>query len=248
MKIQSDIQRKIKLNSSSHTKVGVMLSLLFMGLGQLYHKQIVKGFLFITLEIYLIVFWTLPFRWAMWGLTTLGDTPLTRKGFDVVQGDHSIFLMIEGIIFLILFLLFVWLYYLNILDAYKVGKLRDQGIDANSFKQTALYVWEKGFPYLLLTPSILFTAFLTILPLLFGALIAFTNYSGPNHLPPKSLVNWVGIQTFTDLFQLSMWSHTFYGVFSWTVIWAILSTVTTFFLGLFFAILINRKGIRFKKL
>lgn len=29
--------------------------------------------------------------------------------------------------------------------------------------------------------------------------------------------------------------------------WAIISTVTTFFLGLFFAVLINRKGIRFKK-
>ncbi|WP_280157719.1 carbohydrate ABC transporter permease (plasmid) [Priestia aryabhattai] len=247
MDIQSSIPREIKHRSYSHEKVGALLSLLLMGLGQLYHKQIGKGLLFIALEIYLLVFWTLPFRWAMWGLTTLGDTPLQRTGFDVVQGDHSIFLMIEGIIFLISFLLFVWMYYLNIRDAYKVGKLRNQGIEPNTFKQTAINVWEKGFPYLLLTPSILFTAFLTILPLVFGILIAFTNYSGPNHLPPKSLVDWVGFQTFTDLFKLSMWSHTFYGVFSWTVIWAILSTVTTFFLGLFFAILINRKGIRFKK-
>ncbi len=36
----------------------------------------------------------------MWGLTTLGDTPQSREGFEIVQGDHSIFLLIEGILFL----------------------------------------------------------------------------------------------------------------------------------------------------
>lgn len=231
----------------SKAKIGALLSVLLMGLGQIYHRQYIKGILLIALEIYLLLFWSLPFRYAMWGLSTLGETPQTRKGFQIVQGDHSIFLMIEGIIFLIFFLLFVWLYFLNVRDAYKVGKQRDEGITPNRFKQTLANVWENGFPYILLTPSIVFTAFLTILPLLFGILIAFTNYSGPNHLPPKALVDWVGFNTFIDLFNLKTWSNTFYGVFTWTVIWAILSTATTFFLGLIFAVFINHKGIRFKK-
>lgn len=231
----------------SKAKVGALLSVLLMGLGQIYHRQFIKGILFIALEIYLLLFWSLPFRYAMWGLTTLGETPQTQKGFQIIQGDHSIFLMIEGIIYLILFLLFVWVYYLNVRDAYKVGKQRDKGISPSSFKKTLANVWENGFPYILLTPSILFTAFLTILPLLFGILIAFTNYSGPNHLPPKALVDWVGFNTFIDLFNLKTWSNTFYGVFSWTVLWAILSTATTFFLGLIFAVFINHKGIRLKK-
>ncbi|HYK72013.1 MAG TPA: hypothetical protein VEV44_02615 [Pseudoneobacillus sp.] len=227
----------------SKAKVGALLSVLLMGLGQIYHRQFIKGILFIALEIYLLLFWSLPFRYAMWGLTTLGETPQTQKGFQIIQGDHSIFLMIEGIIYLILFLLFVWVYYLNVRDAYKVGKQRDKGISPSSFKKTLANVWENGFPYILLTPSILFTAFLTILPLLFGILIAFTNYSGPNHLPPKALVDWVGFNTFIDLFNLKTWSNTFYGVFSWTVLWAILSTATTFFLGLIFTVFINHKGI-----
>ncbi len=105
----------------------------------------------------------------------------------------------------------------------------------------------KWFPYILLTPSVLFTSFLTVLPLLFGILIAFTNYSAPNYLPPKSLVDWVGFDTFIRLFQMKTWSTTFYGVFTWTVIWAILATVTTFFLGLIFAVLISQKGIKYKK-
>ncbi len=223
------------------------LSVLFMGLGQLYNKQYLKGLTFLLLELYLLIFWTVPFQWAMWGLTTLGETVQTRQGFEIIQGDHSIFLMIEGILFLISFLLFLWFYYLNIRDAYKVAAKAEKGIKPNNAKQMLKNIWDNGFPYILLTPSILFTAFLTILPLLFGVLIAFTNYSAPNHLPPKALVDWVGFDTFVQLFKMKTWSATFYGVFSWTVIWAVLATITTYFLGLVFAVLISQKGIKLKK-
>jgi arabinogalactan oligomer / maltooligosaccharide transport system permease protein len=233
----------------SKAKIAALLSFFIMGLGQVYNRQYIKGISFILLEVYLLIFWTVPFQWAMWGLTTLGETPQIReRGRIIDQGDHSIFLMIEGIIFLISFLLFLWFYYLNIRDAHKVGRLREQGTTPNNFKLMMKNIWENGFAYLLLTPSVLFTSFLTVLPLLFGILIAFTNYSGPNHLPPKRLVDWVGIDTFVNLFQLKTWSATFYGVFTWTIVWAILATITTFFLGLIFAVLINNKGIRYKKL
>lgn len=231
----------------SKAKIGALLSFLFMGLGQIYNRQFIKGLLFMALEVYLLVFWTLPFRWAMWGLTTLGETPQVQKGFDVIQGDHSVFLMIEGIIFLIALLLFLFVYYFNIRDAYKVGKLRDSGEVANTFKQSMKNMWENGFPYVLLTPSVIFTAFLTVLPLIFGILLAFTNYSSPNHLPPRNLVDWVGFQAFIDLFQMKTWNKTFFGVFGWTIVWAILSTFTCFFIGLFMAIFINNKKIKLKK-
>jgi len=224
-----------------------LLSLLFMGLGQFYNRQFLKGSIFIALEAYLLIFWTVPFQWAMWGLTTLGETPQRREGFEIIPGDHSIFLLIEGLLFFISFLLFLWFYYLNIRDAYKVAVKSEQGIKPNNAKEMLKNIWENGFPYLLLTPSVFFTAFLTMLPLLFGILIAFTNYSAPNHIPPKNLVDWVGFDTFVKLFQMKTWSATFYGVFSWTVIWAILATATTFFLGLIFAVLLNQKEIRFKK-
>lgn len=224
-----------------------LLSFLFMGLGQIYNRQFVKGILYAILEIYILVFWTVPFQWAMWGLTTLGETPQKQEGFNIVQGDHSIFLMIEGIIFLIAAALLIWVYYLNIRDAYKVGKMRDKGETPHSFMQTLKNIWENGFPYLLLTPSIIFTAFLTVLPLIFGILLAFTNYSAPNHLPPKNLVDWVGLKTFLNLFQMEMWKDTFFGVLGWTIVWAIIATFSCFFMGLFMAIIINKRGIKLKK-
>lgn len=230
-----------------HARRSTLLSILFMGFGQIYNRQIIKGLLFISMEVYLIAFWTLPFRNAMWGLYTLGESVQTRVGFTIVPGDHSIFLMIEGIIFLICGLLFLWMYYLNIRDARRVGFARDRGVAPNRFKKTLHILSEKGFPYFLLMPSVLFTSFLTILPLIFGVAIAFTNYSAPNHIPPASLVDWVGFQTFIDLFNMKTWNRTFIGVFSWTFVWAILATVTTFFTGMFFAVLLNSKGIRFQK-
>jgi arabinogalactan oligomer/maltooligosaccharide transport system permease protein len=229
-------------------KKSAVLSFLFMGLGQLYNKQYIKGFLLALVEIYVLVIWSKPFINGMWGLYTLGETAQLRlKGRVVEQGDHSIFLMIQGIILILVFLLFLWIYYMNIRDAFKNGKLRESGIHVNTFKESAANVKEKGYPLLLLIPAILFTVFVTVLPLVFGVLIAFTNYSSPNFLPPRNLVDWVGFKSFADLFQLKSWSSTFYGVFLWTAIWAILATVTTYFIGLFYAVMINYKGIKLKR-
>lgn len=225
-----------------------LLSLLFMGLGQIYNRQILKGILFTLTEIFVLVIWSKPFINAMWGLITLGETPQVRvRGRVVEQGDHSIFLMIEGILFLILLVLFVLFYVYNVRDAYKTGLLVQKGEPVPTFKETVIGAWEKGFAYLILSPAILFTIFITVLPLIFGILIAFTNYSGPHYLPPRNLVDWVGFQTFKDLFGMRTWSNTFFGVLFWTVIWAIAATVTTYFVGLFYAVMINHKKIKFKR-
>lgn len=106
----------------------------------------------------------------------------------------------------------------------------------------------KGFAYILISPAFLFIVFLSILPLLFGILIAFTNYSGPNYLPPKNLVDWVGFKSFIDLFSLKAWRGTFIGVFIWTVIWAVAATITTYFVGLFYAVIINHPKVKLKKM
>ncbi len=228
--------------------IASLLSVLFMGLGQLYNRQIVKGLFFSGLWVFILIFYSQPFMWAMWGLRTLGETPqLRERGRVVFEGHHSIFLMIEGIIALLMALIVLCIYIISVRDAYKVGKERDNGILPLGIKQSLQNSWEKGFAYILLTPTFIFTLFLTVLPLIFSVMIAFTNYSAPNYLPPRNLVDWVGFQTFINLFSMSAWSRTFYGVFTWTIFWAVLTTFTTFFLGFFYAVLIESKGVRFKK-
>jgi arabinogalactan oligomer/maltooligosaccharide transport system permease protein len=234
------------MESTRHSTRATILSVLFMGLGQIYNRQYVKGITYALIELYVIIFMTGYFAKSFWGLITLGETPSKLVKGKLVQGDHSIFLLINGLIALILFIFFVLFYVYNVLDARKIGKLRDLGKEPMNLKQSLQNLWDKGFPFLLLTPATIFTVFITILPLLFGILIAFTNYSAPHHIPDRSLVEWVGFNTFIELFTLKTWSTTFYGVAAWTIVWAILSTVTTFFAGLFVAILVNHHGIKFK--
>ena len=232
----------------NYARIGALLSLLFMGLGQLYHRQFIKGILYALLELYVLIFYSNIFISSIYGLYTLGENVQVRsRGKIVEQGDHSIFLMIQGIIALLLVAIFIFIYVNNIRDAYKTGKLREAQAPVPNFKQTMANTWEKGYPYLLLSPAVFFTLFLTVLPLIFGIMIAFTNYSGPYHLPPKSLVDWVGFKSFMDLFRLKTWSTTFYGVATWNMIWAILATATTYFVGLLYAVMINHRKVKLKR-
>jgi arabinogalactan oligomer / maltooligosaccharide transport system permease protein len=231
----------------NHSKRAGILSLLYMGLGQIYNGQCLKGLLLAALEaIYL--FFALPFlARALTGLVTLGTVAQTTEGGKIIQGDHSIYLMVAGILAIIMLIAFIAIYLLNIKDAVNVGSKRMKNIRPASFKTSLLVLPNKGFPYILLLPALFFILLFNVLPLVFGTLVSFTNYSAPNHLPPRNLVNWVGFQNFIDLFTMKTLSTTIAGVSAWTFIWAISATLSTFFFGLIMAVFVNSKGVKIKR-
>jgi arabinogalactan oligomer/maltooligosaccharide transport system permease protein len=216
-----------------------------MGLGQIYNKQFTKGILFLIFEAFSIYYLINNLGRALWGITTLGETPRTPKNLHGGY-DHSIFILVQSLITLLFLLVVLVVYYLNIKDARKIGHEREQGKQPHNFKQTVRYVLDYKFAYAMLSIPAIGILFFTVLPIIFMILIAFTNYSAPKHIPPAMLVDWVGFDTFKNLLALKTWSHTFYGILTWTIIWAILSTVTTYFGGMLVALLINQKGIKFK--
>ncbi|WP_427338362.1 carbohydrate ABC transporter permease [Caloranaerobacter sp. DY30410] len=223
-----------------------LLSTVFMGLGQFYNREIIKGIIFSAFELVILIF-TIPyFKHSIWGLITLGEKPLHFVN-GIAQGDHSIILLIQGIISLLVIGLLIVIYLINIKDAKNTAELIERGEERRTFKEFLKYVWDKYFPMFMLTPTILAVTFVTLLPIIFTFCIAFTNYSSPYHLPPRSLVDWVGLKNFRNLVKLKIWSSTFFGVAKWTVVWAVLATITTYFGGLFLALLTNAKGIKFKK-
>jgi len=234
----------------SQAKIAAILSVL-MGLGQFYNRQFAKGFIFLIVGIYEFYFIFTSLTSKIQGLITLGDTPSQMKKvgklYQMVPGDHSIFLMIEGVIAISILILLVLLHIAVVRDAYKVGKAIDEGMTPNTFLQTLSSLKNENFPYVLLFLPIIVSLFFTILPIIFSILLAFTNFSAPNNIPPKGLIDWVGLQSFIDLFGLKNWSQTFYGIATWTVIWAVSATVTCYFGGIWLAVLINQKGIKFKK-
>ncbi|MFC5703398.1 ABC transporter permease subunit [Cohnella faecalis] len=231
-----------------HSGRAAVLSALFMGLGQLYNRQWLKGILLALIELAFLIYLLPRAIKDAQGLITLGDTPQLFVDGIFIPGDHSIYMMVFGLITLLNVAIFIAVYAVGIMDARKVGQARDEGHSSNSFMKSLYVLTDKGFPYLMLTPSVALILFITLLPLVFGVLIAFTNYSSPNHLPPRALVDWVGFSNFADLFRLPSLSRTLGGVALWTFVWAILATGGSFLIGMLLALLTNASGIRFKKI
>ena len=72
----------------------------------------------------------------------------------------------------------------------------------------------------------------TVLPIVFMVLIAFTNFDS-NHQPPGELFTWTGLTNVTDIFLGNQTkTHTFFGIFGWMIVWAILWLVPVFWLVL----------------
>jgi arabinogalactan oligomer/maltooligosaccharide transport system permease protein len=154
--------------------------------------------------------------------------------------------MIQSLIVLFLLALYILVYYGSIKDAYRTGRQRDSGGSPASFRQTLTYIHDFKFAQTLLLLPATGILFITILPIVFMILLAFTNYSSPHHIPPGNLVDWTGFDSFVQLFRLKSWSGTFMGILGWTVLWAVVATVTTFASGLIVALVLSQKEIRLK--
>lgn len=185
------------------------------------------------------------FTKGIWGLITLGE----KTGG--IYGDHSTMLLIKGVIALFILLALAGVYIWNIRDARKSSLRAEQtGIYENtkgSFRASIKRSYSKNFPYFILTPVGAAFLLVVVLPIIFTFLTAFLNYNR-EHLPPGQLLDWVGLANFKKLFTVSIWSKTFFQVLGWTLAWTFVSTFSTYFLGLFQAVILNHKAVICRKM
>ncbi len=221
--------------STSHRKIALTLSII-PGLGQLYNKQFLKGAFFLIMSAaFLYVFYDL-LNIGLWGLVTLGEIAFT---------DHSIFLLVYGILALIVLVFGIGFYLFNLRDAYKVGLTRDNHEPISTVKEQYRNLIDNGFPYLIMSPGFLLLVFVVVFPILFVLFLAFTNYD-LYHSPPAKLVDWVLFKNFVDIFKIDMWRQTFFSVLSWTLVWTFVATTFQVALGIFLAIIVNQKDLKGK--
>ncbi|MGX4767456.1 ABC transporter permease subunit [Bacillus mojavensis] len=220
-----------------HRKVALLLSII-PGLGQFYNKQWIKGLLFLLLGASFFAVFGDLLNMGLWGIFTLGTE---------VPRDNSVFLLAEGIIAVIVTCFGLAVYYVNLRDAYQSGKRRDEKKPMSSLKEQYQNIIAQGYPYVVSGPSLFILIFALIFPILFSFALAFTNYD-LYHSPPAKLVDWVGFQTFTDIFTVDIWRSTFFDVLAWTVVWTLCASTLQVSLGICLAIIVNQKDIRFKRL
>ena len=230
------------------------LSFLIMGLGNIARKQFVKGLIYLGCEIGFILFLAKVGIEKLQGLITLGTQTQgwvldERLGIEVLsQGDNSMLFLLYGVCTLVVTAIFLVIYLSNLYSAKYVQDLADRGEHIPTLKEDLRDLVDNKFHITLMTIPLIMVTIFTVLPLLYMILIAFTNYD-KDHQPPGALFHWVGLANFKDmLFSSSSFSHTFFPVLGWTLIWAVLATITCYFGGIVLAILINKEGIKFKKM
>jgi len=226
------------INQKHSPRLAMILSIVFAGLGQLYNRRFLKGTTFIIIEIAFLTTMLESINYGLWGLRTLGTIPGT---------DHSIRLLVLGILSLIVTIIVITLYIFNVIDAKKQAEKLRNGWKPLKLKASIREFYDYAFPYIMTLPGLLLMIFVVIFPLLFSVLLAFTNYN-LYHSPPRNLVEWVGFDNFSNLLTVPIWQDTFLSVFSWTVVWTVVATTLQIALGFFLAVLVNDPRVKFKKL
>lgn len=235
------------------------LSSLIMGFGQFTRGQVLRGLMYLGFEIVFILYMVL-FGWKY--LSLLGSLGVVESYevwddatqlFITVYGDNSMLILLYSCLTIFVIASFILTWRANLKDNITSQLMCDIGHKPETNKDDVNKLINKQFhKTLLAVPTLGLFAF-TIMPLLFMVLIAFTNYDRL-HLPPKDLFDWVGLQNFFTLFggQSEITSELFFFTFRqillWTFIWALFATFSNYFLGMLVAIIINKKGIKFKKL
>ena len=225
-----------------------------MGSGCFRFRQFGKGLLYLLSELAFFRFF-FGFGWKYLShFGTLGENTQLKvwneelQIYQRVPGDNSMLILLFSVLTIAATILFVYLWVLNLKSAGELCLLDAQSKHIPSFRDDLKSLLDSRFhTTLLAAPMISLVAF-TVLPIVFMVLIAFTNFDSA-HQPPGELFTWTGLTNVTDIFLGNQTkTHTFFGIFGWTIVWAILATFTNYILGMLLAILINHKLVRMKKM
>lgn len=228
------------------------LSFLILGAGNFARKQIIKGLIYLATELGFI------FYMIAFGVTALSHfddlgtkeqgTVLdpVKKVYVTQQGDNSMLMLLAATVAFFVIALFVIMWYKSVKSAYTSQLTKEQGGHVNSFKDDFADYLDTKLHFPMLTLPVISILVFNILPLVYMILIAFTNFDKDNQ-PPGKLFHWVGLKNFGAMLNMNgKIGATFWPILGWTFIWAIFATFLNYIFGMLLAIIINRKGTRFK--
>ena len=235
----------------------VRTNFLVLGFYQLTHHEILRGALYLLYEIVFIFFMIATGGPYLGKLGTLGSfSPDSEYLYDAYEGntsliaggDKSFTILLYSIITFILIIIFIALWYFSIRDA---KSLLDNNYVGRYSKNAQVFddLLNKNYHTLLLAIPLVGLVAFTVIPVVFMIIASFTNYSSIQ----VNLFDWVEFDNYGILFAGSNSGNAglgtiFLKVLGWTLMWALIATFTNYFLGMVVALLINKKGIKLKKL
>ena len=237
------------------------LSFLVMGFGCLARGQILRGILFLLFEVVFIGYMVLTGGYWLSMLPSLGKvgpTETYNEIFDTyvtTYNDNSFKILLYGVLTIFFIIAFIYTWRVNIKQNKTAEQILKSGKKLRSGKEDLHSLVDDQFHETLLALPLTGILIFTVLPIIFMVLVAFTNYDGSHDGYANNLFTWVGMQNFNTMLSWKVtggagtqsYAATFGEVLTWTLIWAFFATFTNYFLGMFVAMAINKKGIHLKK-
>ena len=240
----------------------VKLSFLIFGFGNMFYGQFLRGILFLLFEVGFIGYMRVPSGGLYWlakgNWFKLGATVGTVQGqyeYDIiydtdvwVPGDDSVKVMLYGLLTIFFIVAFVYTWRLQVKQCRTCMDITARGKRVRSGKDDLRSLVDDQFHKTLLALPLVGILVFTVLPIIYMVLVAFTSYDAA-HDGYSNLFSWVGLHNFNELtnFGKGGLGLAFGEILSWTLMWSFFATFTNYFLGMFVAIMINKKGINFKK-
>ncbi len=247
--------------------IGTKLSHLIFGAGNLYRGQIIKGLIYLLLQVGLIALFvgcptvTGPNNVQVpLGYKALANLVLkgSKGGYNPLTGDiepasSSQLMLLFGLVTIGLIILYVIIWNSAINSSVAADVDVKEGRKPSTFKQDLQALIDGRFHVLMISPTLMAAIIFTLLPTIFMICIAFTTYNDLDMSAEGTpLFHWSGFQNFASIFTGEGTlgreiNARFFPVLGWTVIWAIFATFTCYFGGIILALLINKKGLKGKK-
>ena len=240
----------------------VKVSFLIFGFGNFYYGQFLRGLLFLVFEIVFIgymlvpsggIYWLSKGNWFKTGATigTVQGGFVYDPIFDTdvwTPGDDSVKVMLYGLLTIMFIVAFIYTWRLQVKQCRICMDITARGKKVKSGKDDLRSLVDDQFHKTLLALPVTGIVVFTVLPIIYMVLVAFTSYDAA-HDGYSNLFSWVGLTNFNELtnFGKGGLGLAFGEILSWTLMWSFFATFTNYFLGMFVAIMINKKGIQLKK-
>ena len=233
------------------------VSFLVMGFGSIARGQVLRGLLFLLMEIVFIGYMILAggrWRSQLPELGVLGPVEEYNElldTFTTVYHDNSFKILLYGVLTIFFIVGFIVTWRMNIKQNKIAQEILASGKKLRSGKQDLRSLVDDQFHKTLLALPLMGIFIFTVMPIVFMILVAFTNYDSMHDGYINNLFDWVGLDTWNTMLSWGdgniNYGATLGEILAWTLIWAFFATFSNYFLGMGVAMMINKKGIRFKK-
>ena len=234
-------------------------SFLVMGLGSIARGQVLRGLMFLLFEAVFLFYMITTGGYWLSLLPSLGrigpheEYNAVLDAYTTAYGDNSFKILLYGVLTMFFIVAFIFTWRLNVKQNKISEEILRSGKKLKSGKDDLRSLVDDQFHKTLLALPLTGILIFTVMPLVFMILVAFTNYDGTHDGFSNNLFTWVGLENFNTMLHWTgggstNYSATFGEVLSWTLMWAFFATFTNYFLGMAVAMMINKKGIRLKKM